>query len=215
LDHNFSRRKGCWCRVLGLYWNLHLFLYGKWCGLGAGTIDCDWCLTHGGLAMARTRGSSSTWWLWRTGALRGCLGRNTREGRWYRGVETVDSEWSYSMLQFWEEERRGNTHFRRWKEHVTPSKGFSSTKLFLENPISRHFALRPLIFSKINIQPTYLHEAPRIFKNISKIPLASFQKLQIGPWTSFHHIITTVTPNSVTLSPEFLEALPLSFYAFI
>jgi hypothetical protein len=30
-----------------------------------------------------------------------------REGRWYREGETVDGEWSYSMLLFWGEERKG------------------------------------------------------------------------------------------------------------
>jgi hypothetical protein len=32
-----------------------------------------------------------------------------REGRWYCEGETVDGEWSYSMLSFWREERK------RWR----------------------------------------------------------------------------------------------------
>jgi hypothetical protein len=36
---------------------------------------------------------------------------------WYHGRETVDGEWSYSMLLFQGEERKGSAYFRRGKEH--------------------------------------------------------------------------------------------------
>jgi hypothetical protein len=40
------------------------------------------------------------------------IGRK-REGRRYRGRETVDDEWSYSILPFWREEKKGQHSF--WK----------------------------------------------------------------------------------------------------
>jgi hypothetical protein len=41
-----------------------------------------------------------------------------REGKRYRGGETVDGEWSSSMLPFWGERGRGITRFKKRKEHV-------------------------------------------------------------------------------------------------
>jgi hypothetical protein len=45
------------------------------------------------------------------------IGRR-RVGRWCRGGETINDKWSYSMLPFVREERRGSTHFGRKKEHA-------------------------------------------------------------------------------------------------
>jgi hypothetical protein len=83
----------------------------------------------------------------------------------------------------------------------------------LENP--HHFAMNPLGFFVINPQSTKNPRRPLVFKIFSKIPLATFQKLQKIPATSFHHIFATVTLISVILAPKFSESLPLSSYAFI
>jgi hypothetical protein len=95
---------------------------------------------------------------------------------------------------------------------------------------STHFS-----FSKINLNPeipTTLHKGPCSYtilthsphismktigflKIIPDIPLATFQKLQIGPQNSFRHIFATATPISAILVPKFLESFTLSFHAFI
>jgi hypothetical protein len=85
----------------------------------------------------------------------------------------------------------------------------------LKIPFPDTLHLGPSSFPKSIRNPHIYRKPLRLSKIFPKIPLATFQKLQIGPWNSFWHIFATVTPNSVILSPEFLESLPLSFYAFI
>jgi hypothetical protein len=77
------------------------------------------------------------------------------------------------------------------------------------------FALRPLGFSKINLRSTIFPVRSEIQKNIyKKVP--SLRKIPKNfSKTSKIHIFSTTTPNPVILMPKFLEALPLSFYAFI
>jgi hypothetical protein len=74
---------------------------------------------------------------------------------------------------------------RRW----STSHGPSPCHFLLENnskiEYSSHFLFRPLPFSIINLQSTYLQEAPRIFKNNSRYTASHFKKLQIGPYNFF------------------------------
>jgi hypothetical protein len=46
------------------------------------------------------------------------------EGRWYCGGETVDNEWSYSMLLFQREERKGQRLFWKGKGACKVALGF-------------------------------------------------------------------------------------------
>jgi hypothetical protein len=50
-----KKDKGVVIQFWDFSWNLDLFPYGKWCGLGAGTVDYDWRSVHVGPTMARTR----------------------------------------------------------------------------------------------------------------------------------------------------------------
>jgi hypothetical protein len=85
----------------------------------------------------------------------------------------------------------------------------------LKIPFPSTLHLGPSSFPKSTCSP-HIYRKPLGFSKIfPKIPLATFQKLQRGLRNSFRHIFATATPNSVILSPKFLESLPLSFYAFI
>jgi hypothetical protein len=69
------------------------------------------------------------------------------------------------------------------------SHGPSPSHFLLENnskiKYSSHFSYRPLPFSIIIPQSTYLLEAPRIFENNSRYTHSHIQKLQIGPHNFF------------------------------
>jgi hypothetical protein len=95
-----------------------------------------------------------------------------------------------------------SVRFSYWKINPKP-----------ENP--RHFVERPLYFFKIKPQSMNFQEEPWFLKYFQKMPIATFQKFQIGPIISFRHIFTTVILILVILAPKFLESLPLSSYAFI
>jgi hypothetical protein len=81
--------------------------------------------------------------------------------------------------------------------------------------IPRHFALRPLGFSKINPQSKNFTVRSEDLKNIyKKVP--SLRKIHKNSFkTSKIHIFSTTTPNLVILVPKFSESLPFSFCAFI
>jgi hypothetical protein len=76
------------------------------------------------------------------------------------------------------------------------------------------FALRPLGFSEINPRSVIFQLGPKFENNYKKVP--SLRKIhKNSSKTSKIHIFSTTTPNPVILVPNFLESLPLSFYAFI
>jgi hypothetical protein len=62
---------------------------------------------YGRVAMSGSR----EWMWWRIMRLPMPFIEQRREERWYREGETVDDEWNYSMLPFWEEERNGQYPF--------------------------------------------------------------------------------------------------------
>jgi hypothetical protein len=93
--------------------------------------------------------------------------------------------------------------------------GFFFSKIIPGNSIFRHFALRPLIFFKINPQSPILQLGPWNLKNNSK-KVPSLRKIhENSPETSKFHIFSTATPNLVILLPKSSGSLPLSFYASI
>jgi hypothetical protein len=77
----------------------------------------------------------------------------------------------------------------------------------LNNP--RHFAERPLYLLNIKPWSATFRTEPQKFENNSRLTLATFQKLQIGPCNFFCHIFATLTPIS---SYAFIEHM---FVAFI
>jgi hypothetical protein len=79
----------------------------------------------------------------------------------------------------------------------------------------RIFAKRSLGFFVIKLQSPNFQEDSWFLKIFPNIPLATFQKLHIGPQNSFRHIFAIATPILVILASKFSESLPLSFYPFI
>jgi hypothetical protein len=63
LEYNSSKRQGVGVNFWDFPSNVDLCSYEKWCGLGAGTIDCDWHSIYSGPVMARTHQSLSARWL--------------------------------------------------------------------------------------------------------------------------------------------------------
>jgi hypothetical protein len=70
-----QKDKGVGVKFWEFSWNLDLFLYGKWRGLGTCIVDCDLCSVRGGPTRLWTYQSSSAQWLWCMGARCGCLRR--------------------------------------------------------------------------------------------------------------------------------------------
>jgi hypothetical protein len=93
--------------------------------------------------------------------------------------------------------------------------GFFSSEINPKFRYFRHFALKPLGFSKINPQSIIFQSDPPSSKNIyKKVP--SLNKIhKNSPKTSKIHIFSTTPPNLVIPSPKFSGSLLLSFYAFI
>jgi hypothetical protein len=98
---------------------------------------------------------------------------------------------------------------------VDPVHDFIRWKIIRYSGYFKHFALRPLCFSKINPQSKNLLLGPRIWKIFTKRSLASEKIHKNSSKTSKIHIFSTTTPNLVILVPKFSESLPLSFCAFI
>jgi hypothetical protein len=93
--------------------------------------------------------------------------------------------------------------------------GFFSSEINPKFCYFRHFALKPLGFSKINPQSIIFQSDPRVQKIFTKRCLASEKSTKNSSKTSNIHIFSTTTPNLVIPSPKFSGSLLLSYYAFI
>jgi hypothetical protein len=98
---------------------------------------------------------------------------------------------------------------------VDPAHGFFSSEINPKFPYFGHFALKPLVFSKINPQSIIFQSDPPSLKNIYKKDPSLRKIHKNSSKTSKIQIFSSTTPNLVIPSPKFSGSLLLSFCAFI